>query len=55
MLLGHFLFKDKLPCSGAVVLAQVVEWSLPTSEIHGLNPSIGTILSTNCTKEHKNG
>ena len=31
----------------AVVVAQLVEWSLPTSEIHGSNPDIGKILSTN--------
>ena len=32
----------------AVVVAQLVERSLPTSEIRGSNPDIGKILSTNC-------
>ena len=36
---------------GAVVVAQLVERSLPTPEIHGLIPDIGKILSTNCTIE----
>ena len=31
----------------AVVVAQLAEWSLPTSEIRGSNPDIGEIL---CTK-----
>ena len=31
----------------AVVVALLVEWSLPTSEICGLNPVIGKILPTN--------
>ena len=35
----------------AVVVAQLVERSLPTSKILGLNPDIGKILSTNCTIE----
>ena len=34
-----------------MVVAQLVEWSIPTPEIHGLNPDIGKILSTNCTIE----
>ena len=34
-----------------VVVAQLVEWSLPTLEIRGLNPDIGKILSANFTKE----
>ena len=32
-------------------MPQLVERSLPTPEIHGLNPEIGKILSTNCTIE----
>ena len=39
---GHF---------GAVVVAQLVERSLPTPEIRGLNPDIGKKISTNCTIE----
>ena len=35
----------KLP----VVVAQLVEWSLPPPEMRSLNPNIGYILSTNCT------
>ena len=35
----------------AVVVAQLVERSLPTPEIRGSNPDIGKILSTNCTLE----
>ena len=34
-----------------MVVAQMVEWSLPPPEIRGLNPDIGEILSTNCTIE----
>ena len=34
-----------------MVVAQLVERSLPTPEIRGLNPDIGKILSTNCTIE----
>ena len=37
----------------AVVVAQMVEWSLPTPEIRGSNPDNGKILSTNCTIEKK--
>ena len=33
----------------AVVVAQLVEWSLPTPDIRSLNPKICKILSTNCT------
>ena len=36
-----------------VVVAQLVERSLPTPEIRGSNLSIGTILSTNCTFKRK--
>ena len=32
----------------AVVVAQFVERSLLTPLIHGLNPNIGKVLSTNC-------
>ena len=35
----------------AVVVAQLVEQSLPTTEIRGSNPDIGEILSTNCAIE----
>ena len=35
----------------AVVVAQLVQWSLPTPEFRGLNPDISKILSTNCTIE----
>ena len=38
---------------GAVVVAQLVERSLPTPEILGSNPDIGKMLSTNCTIEKK--
>ena len=34
----------------AVVVAQLVEQSLLTSEIRGSNPVLGKILSTNCTQ-----
>ena len=32
-----------------VVVAQLVERSLPTSEVSGSNPDISELLSTNCT------
>ena len=38
-------------CPWAVVVAQLVEPSLPTPEIRGLNPEIGKLLSTNYTIE----
>ena len=38
----------------AVVVAQLVERSLPTPEIGGSNPDIGKTLSTNCTLEKTN-
>ena len=34
-----------------MVVAQLVEWSLPTPEICGLNPDIRKKNSTNCTIE----
>ena len=37
----------------AVVVAQLVERSLLTPEIRGLNPKIGKILSTICTYKWK--
>ena len=37
-----------VPDVRAVVVAQLVEWSLPTPEIHSSNPDIGKILSTKC-------
>ena len=33
----------------AVVVAQLVERSLPTPENHGSNSDMGKIVSTNCT------
>ena len=39
--------------SRAEVVAQLVEWLLPTPEIHGSNPNIGKILPTNCTFKWK--
>ena len=36
----------------AVVVAQLAEQSLPTSEILGSNPDIGEILCTKCTIEN---
>ena len=38
----------------AVVVAQLVERSLPTPEIRGLNPNIGKVASTNCFGIAKN-
>ena len=49
-----YRFKVGVPTNRAfraVVVAQLVERSLPTPEIHGVNPDIGKILSTNCTIE----
>ena len=47
----------KEPLTGAVVVAQLVERSLPTSEIRGSNPDNGKIfyirISTNCNKIEK--
>ena len=37
--------------NGAVIVAQLVERSLPTPEIHGSNLDIGKILFANCTIE----
>ena len=37
----------------AVVVAKLVERSLPTPEIRGSNPNIGKLLSTNCTLNRK--
>ena len=34
-----------------MVVAQLVEWLLPTPEIHHLNIDIGKILSSNCRME----
>ena len=34
-----------------MVVAQLVEWLLPTPEICSSNPDIGEILSNNCTIE----
>ena len=41
----HF---NMMSLSGAVVVAQLVEWLLPTPEIRSLNPNIGKVLSTDC-------
>ena len=35
------------------MVAQLEERSLPTPEIRGLNPIIGKILSTKCTKKYR--
>ena len=43
-----FLTKNH-PNFRAMVVAQLVEWLLPTAEILGLNPVIRKIYSTNCT------
>ena len=32
-------------------MAQLIERSLPTPEIHGSNPKVGKIISTNCSVE----
>ena len=37
-----------------MVVAQLVEWLLPTPVIRGSNPDIGKFLSINCTIENKN-
>ena len=37
----------------AVVVAQLVERALPTPEIHGSNPNIGKVLSSNCKLKRK--
>ena len=39
--------------SRAEVVAQLVEWLLPTPEIHGSNPNIDKVLSTNCNLNRK--
>ena len=39
--------------TSAVVVAQLVERSLPTPEIRGTNPIIGKVLSTNCKLKWK--
>ena len=36
-----------------MVVARLVERSLPKPEICGLNPNIGTVLSTNCKLNRK--
>ena len=41
----------KIQILGEVVVAQLVEQSLPTPGIRGLNPDVGKIKSTNCTIE----
>ena len=45
------LFSTITELTWAVVVAQLVERSLQTSEIHSSNPYIGKILATNCTIE----
>ena len=47
---SHHMYKCT---SWAVVVALLVERSLPTSEIRGSNPVISKILSTNCTIEKR--
>ena len=39
--------------SRAEVVAQLVEWLLPTPEIHGSNLNIDKVLSTNCNLNRK--
>ena len=39
--------------SRAEVVAQLVEWLLPTPEIHSSNPNISKVLSTNCNLNRK--
>ena len=51
-----FTSKNKDDITGAVVVAQLTEWSLPTPEIRSSNPDIGneifqTYLSVNCYSE----
>ena len=46
----HFLFKQKRPLRWAVVVAQLVERSLPTQEILGSNPIIGNSFTIKCIK-----
>ena len=43
LLNGFSIWDRKASFVWAVVLAQLVEWSRPTQEIHGLNPVIGKI------------
>ena len=43
--------KTKLIDQLAVVVAQLEEWPLLTPELHGLNPEMGKVVSTNCTLE----
>ena len=39
---------------GAVVVAQLVEWLLPTLEVQGLNPVIGELfVNVNCIEKTK--
>ena len=47
------LQSKQLEVNGAVVVAQLVERFPLTPEIHGSNPNIGKILSTNCTYKKK--
>ena len=35
-----------------MVVAQLVEQSLPTAEIHGLNPVIAKFITLNCSKNY---
>ena len=44
----RFSFKSYV-CESAVVVAQLVEWSILTPEARGSNPVIGKILSTKLT------
>ena len=46
---GH----GKVDRISAVVVAQLVEQSVPSPEICGSNPNIGKVLSTNCELNRK--
>ena len=50
---GQRVLRTKLGVSWAVVVAQLVEQSLPTPKMCGWNPNIGNVLSTNCNLNRK--
>ena len=39
--IGEKICQNKIANSGAAVVAQLVEWSLPIPEVRGSNPVIG--------------
>ena len=49
----RLLILNQLVKGRAVVVAQLVERSLPTAEIRGSNPNIGKVLTTNCKLHRK--